>query len=378
MSTHVRKIHNGGHQVSDRMHKDDIISTTDSPPPTADRNAEFTNTNASSDMNAPTVPVLRATRRHKSAGEAEIGAHPLTDDIDMADIDELDSPPNVPLTVEPNPILNKVHLHIIRVSKDPPADILVCKMCKIGVTSSSAMKHLNAYHPTTPLTKADRTAATQLLNTVAPSLQSKNSAITRPPHGQAPIPGLRIIPAVQCEACHKVVTTEASMKTHWSEKHSSEPGRWQTSSFPVQAQTFFEGHPKYWAVKPQLAGLEVTNPYSMYRTEVSPQIEALKSIAPPSSPAEIPLFHREVAWHKHLEGKISNTSQVAALCSLMKLPTSKRGIAWLGKPLRNVIHTYLKKTKDMGYKLNIGPRMLLMCCPRYDLPCFGVYDCSSN
>lgn len=154
------------------------------------------------------------------------------------------------------------------------------------------------------------------------------------------------------------------METHWSKSHGQHPGSWRMCSTEVKSQCFFAKHSKHFVVVPALQGLAGDDRYSMYRTQIAPEIRKLQSIPPATSSSERTLLLVEMCWDENLADWLRSRQTVAMIRQLTKLPTSKHGIPWLGQNLREVIHKYMQTTKSMAYKAKIPPRMLLMNCPR--------------
>ena len=53
------------------------------------------------------------------------------------------------------------------------------------------------------------------------------------------------------------------------------------------------------------------------------------------------------------------------LLELMKLPTSRQGIAWLGSPLCSTIEGYMRDVQNKAWSVSLGIKCLLKECPRF-------------
>lgn len=149
------------------------------------------------------------------------------------------------------------------------------------------------------------------------------------------------------------------MATHWSKKHKHKKVAKKTKD--VKVQTFFESHPKYFVVSPQLSGPHANSRYELYLTQLVPDLEKNCHEVVPylASEREIPPLLKVMQWHQHLSSylldetdapdvspnlSLFSKQKVQSLKSFVDQPNSRR----LRRALREIVASYLLGIKRKG------------------------------
>lgn len=157
------------------------------------------------------------------------------------------------------------------------------------------------------------------------------------------------------------------MKKHMPQEHLSAPGPHASKFRPASVQTYFSQRPEYFEVNRVLVGLKPTDLYARYIQDYGTKIESTILVPPPSSENEVPPLLRITSWHTHLGDYTTDRPTIRSLVELMVLPTSKKGISWLGSILSDTIFNYMDKIRKLAANSGLRVKCLLMECPRYPL-----------
>ena len=242
----------------------------------------------------------------------------------------------------------------------PPSRLLVCTKCSHGLNPSSVITHINGHN--IKLLPADKQNLQRIIND--PSILDDSNEVPPPVYPCPPIEGILVQDGFICNICSHCRSGFHSMQTHFSDKHKGIPGYAKANSKPIHVQALFARRPSYFAVTPILRGHLQGDLFSVYLQQCAPEIESLKILNPPLNTNEIPPLLKIMQWHEHLKDYITDHDSVRKLLELTTLPTSKKGEAWLGTPLRSTIDAYMKDVRRKALNSSLGIRCLLKECPR--------------
>jgi len=282
-----------------------------------------------------------------------------SDDDSPMDIDQPE------IGAEETTILNIASLKVIpliHLLTLPTSLLVICTQCEVGLTSQGALTHSKATHSII-LSKDQKTSIEKVLS--KPGI-IKTPAGTYPPKPPCPpIDGLKSYQGISCILCRYCCITQASFTKHFSEEHrSGGQGNANSNFAPATIQALSLQRPKYFAVIPVLSGMDEDNLFSVYLQQCAPQIDSLQLLNPPLDHNEVPPLLVVTGWHIYLASYTSNRTKLRQLLELMQLPTSTRGEAWMGGPLRNTVEAYLKDATKKGNDADLDIRCVLMECPR--------------
>ena len=246
----------------------------------------------------------------------------------------------------------------------PPTRLLACTKCLHGVLPSSLISHSKEHGVN--LMPAEKKSLQMIMDNS--SFLQDSIEVTSPNPPCPPIEGILVQDGFACNLCSHCCTTIRSMQTHFSDKHKGTPGFTKGNSKPVQVQALFACRPKYFVVTPSLRGHNKEDLFTIYLQQCAPEIEALKILNPPLNANEVPPLLKVMQWHEHLKDYIDDRDSVRKLRELMQLPTSNKGEAWMGSPLRATIEGYMKRVRVDANNSVLGIRCLLMECPRFVAP----------
>lgn len=262
-------------------------------------------------------------------------------------------------------ILAKASFTIITLSHlqtTPPSRLLACTKCLQGVNPLSLIFHSHGHHIT--LLPAEKQNLQTIINN-STFLDDTNYNVSSPTPPCSPIEGLLIEEGIACKLCSYCTIGARTMRNHFSLKHKGVLGFAKDNTKSIQVQTLFPRYPKYFAVTPILRGLQQDDLFTVYLQQCVPEIENLQILNPPLNPNEVSPLLKIMQWHEHLKDYISDRESVQRLLELTKLPTSKRGEAWMGTPLRETVEGYMRNVRVKANNSSLGIRCLLKECPRY-------------
>lgn len=242
----------------------------------------------------------------------------------------------------------------------PPSRLLVCTKCQHGINPTSLLSHPNSHN--IKLLPADK----RNLQTVMDNSTYLDDSvkIMSPDPPCPPIEGIKYQDGFACELCNYCCTAVQTIRNHFSVKHKDALGFTKNNSKPAQVQAFFARRPEFFAVIPSLKGLNKEDLFTKYLEQCAPEIDALRILNPPLNANEVPPLLKVTQWHEHLKAYTDSREHAQKLLELTKLPTTKRGEAWMGSPLRATIEGYMKDVCDKAHNASLGIRCLLMECPR--------------
>ena len=304
---------------------------------------------------------------HKD-GEQLDSSHPHDDDPGVEveddakdgegpmDVDAID-----PLS-EAQPALDAASLRVITLTWLPRRpQFIACRECKVGISAKVALKHCKGHNIV--LSDVHREALTEYLENA--DLAADKDKLPPPAPNGAPIDGLAITAGFKCTHCPYSVATAATMMSHFSREHRGVQGTYTQNSTPASIQTYFSGtHSPSFAVDVVRAGLASDDLYLAYLNQHAAAFERSTLLNKAISSSEVPPLLRVMLWHEHLEPLIGSKHNVDGLLALTQLPTSVRGIDWLGAPLRHAAIAYLHDTAKLAGRSHISVRCLLHECPR--------------
>ena len=243
----------------------------------------------------------------------------------------------------------------------PCPELLACTQCLCGIPPASVLKHADSHG--IEITRAEKRTLTEWMS--SRKLAKRSEDLTTPPPNSSPISGLKIFTGHACTLCRFCACEPLTIQKHLSQEHHNRAGTWQENCKAVSLQAFFRTRPCYFAVKPALAGLMLTDLYRLYLEQIAPPIDESQRVNPPQDPHEVPPLVRMMGWHEHLAPYLTDRSKIRSIRGLMQLPTASQGVRWLGAPLRATITRYMKDIRTKANNSPLAVRCLLMECPRY-------------
>jgi hypothetical protein len=288
------------------------------------------------------------------------------------DVDEAGSPMNedepsldkVKLPFNEEEVFAKASFAIVPLSylqTTPPARLLVCTKCQHGILTSSLLTHSKSHN--IKLLPAEKQNLQDVMKNS--TFLDDSTEIPTPNPPCPPIEGIKVQGGYACNLCSYCCTAVQTMRNHFNDKHKGALGFPKDNCKQVQVQAFFARRPNYFAVTPSLRGLNKDDLFTKYLQQCAPEIEALTILNPPLNANEVPPLLKVTQWHEHLKGYTNTREQVQKLQKLTKLPTSKKGEAWMGFPLRATIDGYMRGVRDKAHNASLGIRCLLIECPRF-------------
>ena len=246
------------------------------------------------------------------------------------------------------------HLHTL-----PATQLIACTKCLHGVFPSAAVSH--ALEHKINLTRDEKRDIREIIE--SGHFMGLSNEVKPPPYPCPPIDGLKIQNGLVCNICDYCCPTKQGMVTHFGNEHKGIGGSTNHSeSTPIQS--YFAQRPKYFRVVPILRGQSKDDLFAVYLRQCAPPIEALMVLNPPLDPNEVPPLLKVTQWHEHLKVYTADREKVRKLLELTTLPTSNRGEAWMGAPLRTTIEGYMKDVRTKANNSSIGIKCLLKECPR--------------
>ena len=130
-------------------------------------------------------------------------------------------------------------------------------------------------------------------------LHSKHQNVPQPTNRPAPFVGIQLHDGMRCTECHYTCRKKSKMEGHWSQ--AKKLGKClNRKAKDTKAQTFFECHPTFFAINPQL-DLEASL-FDLYLEQFEEKLERAQEqhVLPPSSENEVNPLLRVMLWHEHL------------------------------------------------------------------------------
>jgi hypothetical protein len=282
---------------------------------------------------------------------------PLSDD--KMDVDDSDQVP-----LDDDEVLAKGSLAIIplrHLYTMPATQLITCTKCLQGISPSTAISH--ALEHRINLTKAENINIKEIIN--LGRFAEHSTDVAPPLFPCPPIEGIKVITGFICKICNFCCPSNAAMITHFGKMHKGTSGHSKAHSEPSSIQSYFAYRPKYFPVVPSLHGQNDDDLFAIYLQQCAPQIDALRILNPPLDPNEVPPLLKVTQWHEHLKDHTVNREKVRMLLELTTLPTSNRGEAWMGLPLRTTIEGYMRDVRVKANNASIGIKCLLKECPRF-------------
>jgi len=245
--------------------------------------------------------------------------------------------------------------------------LLACWACQKGINIQNSVVHATRKELGGHGLKASKDIVIELQKWIKLKAQLFLSSETAfrdapgPPFITKPLPILKVDDRLRCssENCNYACKQPNAMAMHWSKKHKHKKAAKKGKDAKVQ--TFFESHPKYFVVSPQLSGPQANSRYELYLTQLVPDLEKdCHEVVPYlASEREIPPLLKVMQWHQHLspylldETDESDVSPNLSLFSKQKVQSLKSFVNQpnprpLRQALREVVATYLLGIKRKG------------------------------
>ena len=184
--------------------------------------------------------------------------------------------------------------------------ILACRACEKGINIQNGIAHATRKELGGHGLKASKDIVIELEKWIKLKAQlflSSDIAFHEapsPPLMMKPLPILKVYDGLRCSSknCDYACKRENTMATHWSKKHRNKKAAKKAKD--VKVQTFFESHPKYFVVSPQLSGSHANSRYELYLTQLVPDLENHEVVPYLALEREIPPLLKVMQWHQHL------------------------------------------------------------------------------
>ncbi|KAF4615790.1 hypothetical protein D9613_012355 [Agrocybe pediades] len=287
--------------------------------------------------------------------------HPIASSSDISDIDQA------------NILLRQFGLVLFRIpfSNFPPQHILICIICKKGVSLSHGHEH--------PVRHGIKKRADlkQWLeqNTTMWNIQTLNTTITVPSKPITPIDNLEILHGFKCHHCKYYSTNEAVANKHLQSQHNIS----NASCSPVLLQTLFKLHPRYFEVH-TVDSIDPENIIHAYLEALPAFKESANRILVPKDVNDVGPLLASTEWHIHFHQYLDDRSKIRQIVQLMKVPTKNEPNAWLGLPLYDVVKKYMANFKKKTSRLGLAAKCMLTTYPRvsHDDEAFAVVSDKSQ
>jgi hypothetical protein len=245
--------------------------------------------------------------------------------------------------------------------------LLACRACQKGINIQNGVIHATRKELGGHGLKASKDIVIELekwIRLKAHLFLSSETAFRDapcPPLITKPLPILKVDDGLRCSSknCDYACKQPNAMVSHWSKKHKHK--KVAKKAKDVKVQTFFESHPKYFVVSPQLSGPQANSRYELYLTQHIPDLEKNCNEVVPylASEREIPPLLKAMQWHQHLlpylldETDAPDVSPNLSLFSKQKAQSLKSFVdqpnsCRLRRALREVVATYLLGIKRKG------------------------------
>ena len=262
--------------------------------------------------------------------------------------------------------------------------LLACRACQKGINIQNGVVHATRKEPGGHGLKASKDIMIELGEWIKLKAHLFLSSETfrdapGPPLITKPLPILRVDDGLGCswKNCDFACKQPNAMAQHWSKKHRHK--KVAKKAKDAKVQTFFESHPKYFIVSPQLSGPHANSRYELYLTQLVPDLEKNCHEVVPylASEREIPPHLKVMQWHQHLSPYLldaetnessSKEGQNLSLFSLPKVQSLKSIVdqpkcRHLCKALGNVVDAYLLWIKKKGQGCELRVRRMLQEYP---------------
>ncbi|KAF4617471.1 hypothetical protein D9613_006448 [Agrocybe pediades] len=285
--------------------------------------------------------------------------HPTVSSTDSCDMEKA------------NILLRKFGLVLFQIpfSNFPPQHLLICVICKKGISLSHAFDHPLMHHI------KKRTELKHWLdeNMTLWNLQTANTSISLPTRPIEPLYLLEILNGFKCDICQYLSTSKDALRKHIQSFHKNIP---KASSSSVLLQTFFKQHPRYFEV----LSLDPIDSEAIVHAYLS-DVEALPAFKKSADHILVPKDVNDVGpllasteWHIHFHQYLDDRSKIRQIVQLMKVPTKNESNAWLGSPLYDVVKEYMADFKKKTSQLGLAAKCMLTTYPRvsHDDEAFAV------
>lgn len=153
-----------------------------------------------------------------------------------------------------------------------------------------------------------------------------NTNVSLPSQPCGPIEGIKIEDkALECQECQYICITDASMNTHWFNKHHDQLNQYpiKNSRFNiVEAQKLFDtssGHRQYFKVDSRLISMTSKDTFFLFMQNHVKKESLLPTVAPPSNDRDLSLLVKLRGWYSHLQEFCSNPEKRALLIAMASL-----------------------------------------------------------
>ena len=185
--------------------------------------------------------------------------------------------------------------------------------------------------------------------------------VAPPTYPCAPIEGIKTeANALECQECHYICLTKATMYTHWHDNHLDKAYQYPIMDLrvlSVEAQKLFNsnsGHRHYFKVDSRLIGIAPEDTFSLFLQNYVNKETLLPSVAPPSNDRDLSLLVKLRGWHAHLHEFCDDSSKRALLLAMASLPEMGKekakalppGVEKVLSRLPDVVTLYMEKIRQ--------------------------------
>lgn len=177
----------------------------------------------------------------------------------------------------------------------------------------------------------------------------------------APIEGIKVEEnALECQECHYICLTKATMYTHWHVNHLDKADQYPNMDLrilSVEAQKLFDsssGHRQYFKVDSRLLGITPEDTFFLFIQNYAKKETLLPSVAPPSNDRDLSLLVKLRGWYTHLQEFCEDSSKRALLLAMASLPEMGKekskalppGMDKVLSSLPEVVSLYMEKIRE--------------------------------
>lgn len=250
-----------------------------------------------------------------------------------------------------------------------PHKVLICIECEVGLLPSGVSNHLKSCHNIS-LKSAQREGLERLCLEESIVREANDLPITS--SFPFALPGLKVEAGHCCNSCPYVTKEVKTLSNHWYSAHT---GSFNNESFHKGSiqKILTLNIPSFEVRLPTiLTSMSLANEPSLYEaflTQIAPSFPTLSTVSSTSDNDIIPLL-KVTNWNHYVQSLTGPHLTPDDLMSWVAVPRSKARQTWEGN-VRDMVLTYMEKTREIGITTNLDVQRILMEAPRYVILIFG-------